>query len=297
MEIDEFAEQVKSQITELSRRIADFENVKAENVGLKQKLENQTKKIDDLTKEVLDFKNSQLKIESELKKYNLINDQKIESIFNLIELCKKNNEDHKSSIQILNCELININDSLNKFNTFLFSITELIDSIKSDISNFASFNDSLDTEILKLERTCEDLRIETKVLSHKQDMQKSSLDSDVANSINEISKIKNEVDILKCELKSIIDYNKKLCNLDHCNIKNQIDLIKIPDTSNFINKNELNDLKREFNLCSLDSVNSVSKCNNLESQLTIFCKKIDNIQIYLKSIELKLVDEPSKQLK
>jgi len=105
MELDEYILLVTSQIDELSRRVATFEEVKAENIHLKKKVEDQEKRYTDLHKFIIKIEENSKESFDLQKRHNHYVDQLIDEVEQKFSFLNKFNQQFFDKINQHSAEL------------------------------------------------------------------------------------------------------------------------------------------------------------------------------------------------
>lgn len=142
---------------------------------------------------------------------------------------------------------------------------EVISQIKKDISSYQSLSISLKEEIKGLRES-----------GHSHDQVHSSLSREI---VSEKTQLQNKIDALHERI------GREVSSLA-ATLTKRLDAISIPDVSSFINQSDLDALKHQLALATLDAKNSLSRSTNNDMQLQILIKKIDSFQLQIKAHEL-----------
>jgi len=187
-----------------------------------------------------------------------------------------------------------VDQSLASNKNSLESQYEKIHASEYDISNLSkkvkvleALNDRTHDSFLVVERELHHLN------DHKQSI-KSIIDEMKSQHINHKNDLKDvseeikktEINVLeKIEIFSEF-YRNKISDV-YESIQNKFSSIRIPDISGFIVKKDLDQMRHLIDLSALDAKNAFLKSNNIEMQQQILSKKVDGIQISIKSQEYK----------
>lgn len=222
----------------------------------------------------------------ELLRYNTINDENVESLKNEIANLKSAIQNVSNSLRQNDANFLNINERI----SFLDSKFACSNAICSENGNLLKDLESKQHEFQKsLEEQSKKYQDNISRLQESVDFLTSEINKTCyiikqANSL--FDEIKKQTQSHENDCIDKFDYLKREHSKDIVNLTKKIDSIHIPDVSPFITRDEINDLKREFNLCNLDSKNANMRCVNIESEISMLSKRMQNLQIVLKSMEL-----------
>lgn len=281
-----FINEVDNRILSLGQRIADFANlsdkyahletqyndlkksVESETIQRSLSSKNLSEKLKSLDEYLLenDGKHSKVQIENEILK------QKIESIDDFIsELLSKSKEPIK--------DILNLKEKISSLTSKLSDYERIIKSLDKKIEEQSNYKCELERDLNEIRPLISELNNLNYCHSQEQIFIKEKI-KELDKSLDSAYGFFNS-QISKC-LGQFNDHILQIKN--EFNIK--VDSIKIPDISHLAPTKKLDDFRHEINVSLLDSSNSLAKSNNLEMQLQILSKKLEGIQIQLKTHEL-----------
>jgi len=222
----------------------------------------------------------------ELLRYNTINDENVESLKNEIANLKSAIQNVSNSIRQNDASLLNINGRISSLDSQFacsnFICSENASLLKALQTQQQDAKKSVDEQLKKHQDNI--FRLQESVDFLTSEINKTCYIIKQANSL--FDELKKQAQNHENDCIDKFDYLKKEHSKDIVNLTKKIDSIHIPDVSPFITRDEINDLKREFNLCNLDSKNANMRCVNIESEISMLSKRMQNLQIVLKSMEL-----------
>lgn len=286
IDFDKKFEEIENRILHLGRKIADYENKLGDYLSLEQLLKNFVKKYDEE--------------KSHFERNNFETFHRLQSFFKWLENTEKNIESQKKESELLfECvqkDLKSLKDfhvhhyDLAARHTFLEKRVESLDS-KQEVHSLgmAHISEKMvlkDKQIEELKEKCFSLCNEKNVLESrlKSVEEKSQEHSDLL--------FASEVDydqIVSTFSSEVVGVHSRLTQFES-SIKKYIDekiaSLQIPKTDHLIEKKELDDLRHQIALSTLDAKNAVSKSNMAEMQLQLAAKKLDALQLHLKALEV-----------
>lgn len=142
---------------------------------------------------------------------------------------------------------------------------EVSDQIKRDISAYNSLSISLREEIKSLRESI-----------HSHDHFHMALSKEISS---ENTQLQNKIDTLHERI------GREVFSLA-ATLTKRLDSIVIPDVSKFITHPDLDLLKHQIALATLDAKNSLTRSTNNDMQLQIIGKKVDGFQLHFRTQEL-----------
>ena len=218
-------------------------------------------------------------------------EQKNIEILSFISECKKN-------IDNLNCSSTDVNEKINSLSTKTSSnIDDLsnkhkdIESkvcLKSEVNAFKLYIDSKFDSLMDLVTINRNLSIDTCKVNADKIMSQDEIILKLSNKVLEIDAHLSKIDILEKSITAIL----LSLNDIKSSQKAQIDLLVDQKIEEFKSKNDQlpdvlrNEFMKKLEGVALDGSNAVLKANNSSQQIFILEKKIENIYLQIKKLEL-----------
>lgn len=218
-------------------------------------------------------------------------EQKNIEVLSFISECKKN-------IDNLNCLSTDVNEKINSLSTKTSSnIDDLsnkhkdIESkvcLKSEVNAFKLYIDSKFDSLMDLVTINRNLSIDTCKVNADKIMSQDEIILKLSNEVLEIDAHLSRIDILEKSITAIL----LSLNDIKSSQKAQIDLLVDQKIEEFKSKNDQlpdvlrNEFMKKLEGVALDGSNAVLKANNSSQQIFILEKKIENIYLQIKKLEL-----------
>lgn len=282
---EKFLNLFEARFYEFGRRIADFESHKEEFKKLNAQTQELCSKFyklldEQASKELENKKKSDL-----LEKHLAYLGERIQE--NLLKISGLDAEKEKAKV-----EHDNLRKSVGHLGDKQVEVERKTESLTASDNELLNNLKSSEVLVHKLQSQIQVLRdeladgklkdgiLQRDVLSIQTDMQRLANDAKAA-----IESVKTFEDKLVDKLRNFsMSFDRRFSEVPGL-INQRFDSIRIPDVSGFVDKETVTRIERLVELNAMDAKNAFLKSNNTEMQQQLLNKKIENVQILLKSFE------------
>lgn len=283
---DKLLKQIDTRFEAFGRRLTSYEVIRNQNQSLQEQIKEWPAKYSELVTALREIKDDIYKRLIKLEQSIAPLQPKIDS---MKECHMRLAADHERTLSLHDCHKKEISQQSEKCKTAF----KEIEYLQSRLSSFADIFEDAGLKIFEVQKDIKESN--DKIRSLEKDIDSANKYSFNALTVlrkehedvrQYISKFDNVDVIFEKKLKESNEELHQRIDAVSSHLDHKIESIKMPDISGLATKEVVTKLQRSLDLSSIDARNAYAKSNNNEMQNQLLSKKIESLQIAIKSHEL-----------